>query len=159
MTERASSKGGSVSGRAALLGLGSIETALSQLIRVFSCILLLWRYYTPSLLPFDSPTCLDRRAQPFSVFPFLFGSFWELRLTLKGSSSYFHFIYMDHSSVYKITFFFFTLPMKRGLSHFLDPACIYINFFHIFESRGTSKHKENEQTRKAIEWVLEKAQI
>lgn len=102
--------------RPVLMGHGSTETALFQLIRVFSCILLLWCYYTPSLLPFDSPTCLDRRAQPFSVFPFLFGSFWELRLTLKGSSSYFHFIYMDHSSVYKITFFFFTLPIKRGRS-------------------------------------------
>lgn len=40
----------------------------------------------------------------------------------------------------------------------MDPACIYINFFHIFNSPGTSKHKENEQTRKTIEWVLEKTQ-
>jgi hypothetical protein len=69
---------------------------------------------------------------------------------------------MDHSSVYKITFFSLHLSLSV-----LDPAwlgfgegfCIYtdINFFHIFNSQRTSKHKENEQTRKTIESrVLEK---
>lgn len=62
---------------------------------------------------------------------------------------------MDHSSVYKITFF---LSLSSVFLSVLDPAWLNfegvytdINFFHIFYSQGTSKHKENEQTRKTIE--------
>lgn len=105
--------------------------ALLQLIRVFSCILLLWCYCTPSTAFWlshsvaHSPRSLC--AQPFSrtnifsVFPFLFGSFWDFSRSSKGElwdpHTFILFIWIIPTYI-KLHFFSFLLSRSVSVSRF-----------------------------------------